>query len=90
MSSNSDELGILLARIDVLKNAVILLASKLNEDHLYAFGGELMRHCVKHQTDAINSTLPDSYLQEYEEYARALLISVKPRCPDSHEEDQDY
>ena len=75
-----DELGVLHARINYLQLVVSELLSRLSEDDQVTVGVEVFEHFAKHQTDALNSTFPDSYLRECESYPPAQSADATKRC----------
>ena len=74
-----DELGVLHARINYLQLVVSELLSRLPENDLVEIGVTVMNHSIKLQDDALNSTFPDSYLQEAEKYSIAQLADASTR-----------
>ena len=75
-----DELGVLHARVNYLQLVVSELLSRLSEDERVEIGVEVMNHSIKLQGEALNSTLPDSYLLEAERYAISQQADASKRA----------
>ena len=74
-----NELGILYARIEYLRVVSSILLSKLTENERVQIGIEVQKHYAEHKEAAINSTFPDSYLQEFENYVPKQQAETEKR-----------
>lgn len=74
------ELGVLHARIEYLQFIVAGLVARMPNDERVGLGVELMLHFSDLPAKALNSTMPDSFVDEAQKYPPAQFAEADRRA----------